>query len=108
MLLSCSLSTHVASYILLTDAHALIFYFSDMVELFRLEQMTNDHKFDILFLPAIFIYWLVTKEQCREGARIYTCMPVYTGIWKKSPLFRSYFCDFAPYFCDFCDIERYL
>ena len=53
-----------------------------------------------------FVSWYV--YQCREVARIHTGMPVYTGVWKKSPVFRPYFCDFGPYFCDFSDIERYL
>ena len=34
-------------------------------------------------------------SQCEEVARIYTGMPVYTGILAKSPVFRPYFCDFV-------------
>ena len=42
--------------------------------------------------------WINTLSQCEQVARIYTGMPVYTGILAKSPVFRPYFCDFTRIF----------
>ena len=45
------------------------------------------------------------KTQCEEVARIYTGMPVYTGILAKSPAFRPYFCDFTRIFVILCRLN---
>ena len=43
----------------------------------------------------VIVYFCKSAEggetQCEEVARIYTGMPVYTGILAKSPVFRPYF-----------------
>ena len=44
---------------------------------------------------------LLILQQCREVARIYTGMPVYTGVWKRLPVFRLYFCDLPRIFVIF-------
>ena len=50
----------------------------------------------------VVCFWSVREEkQCEEVARIYTGMPVYTGILAKSPVFLWFY----PYFCDFVQVK---
>ena len=44
----------------------------------------------------VLSYW-----QCREVARIHTTLLVYTSVWEKSPVFRSYFCDLPRIYVNF-------
>ena len=52
--------------------------------------------------------WNIQIGQCEEVARIYTGMPVYTGILAKSPVFRPYFCDFTRIFVILCRLNALL
>ena len=60
----------------------------------------------------VIVYFCKSAEggetQCEEVARIYTGMPVYTGILAKSPVFRPYFCDFTRIFVILCRLNALL
>ena len=43
--------------------------------------------------------------QCAEVARIYKGRLLYTGVWGKSPVFRSYFCHLPRIYVNFVTLN---